>query len=58
MAKKTLVRIFKGTIGSIETQYNEFLSKNVKIISTTITKDYTSYGYTDTFVFVVTYNQS
>lgn len=55
VVKSTLVCIYRGKIYDVESRYNELLRRNVDIISTAITQDYTSYGYTDTFVLVVTY---
>lgn len=51
------VQIFKGQIYSIQSQYESLLKWDIEIISTTLTKDYTSYGYTETFVLMVTYKQ-
>lgn len=51
----SLVCIYRGKIHDVEHKYNELLRQNVEIVSTAITQDYTSYGWTETFVLVVTY---
>jgi hypothetical protein len=53
--KSSLVCIYRGKIYDVESRYNKLLSRNVEIVSTTITQDYTAYGQTETFVLVVTY---
>jgi hypothetical protein len=51
------VKIFRDTISNIESKYADFLKADVFIISTALSKDFTKYGHTEAFVFIVTYTE-
>jgi hypothetical protein len=55
--EKTKVAFFRGKYHDIQDSYEQFITLNYRatVISTAITKDYEKYGYTETFVFIVTY---
>lgn len=50
------VKIFTGKIDFVHKSYERFLEEGHSVVSTTMSKDYTEYGRTETFVFIVTYN--
>ena len=51
----TLVCFFRGKSYQIEAEYEAFLKRDVEIVSTAITKDFTKYGKEESFVLIVTY---
>lgn len=54
---KTTSSVFRGKIVDVHNQYNALLKQDVEIISTSLSKDYTRYGYNETFVLIVTYQK-
>jgi hypothetical protein len=65
--KRLLRKIFKtkeldfylinGTRYEIDERYSKFLNEDVEIISTALSQDFSKYGHTEHFVFIITYKK-